>query len=176
MICKTLSVKQPYAACICAGVKTVENRTWKTSYRGRLLIHASGDEWSFFDTDSLPQPFMDRWYGYIEKYGENFPADTPQDIKCAVELIDKIYRFYGVSEDDARPIAEWIRPAVAQHGFFFKSNAVIGECVLKDIVRDSQDDFAEPNCYHWMLADPVLYDKPLYNVKGRLRLWDFDIA
>jgi hypothetical protein len=27
MLVKTLSVKQPYAAFICAGIKTVENRT-----------------------------------------------------------------------------------------------------------------------------------------------------
>jgi hypothetical protein len=175
MICKTLSVKQPYATCICAGVKTVENRTWKTDYRGRLLIHASGDEWSFFDTDSLPQAFMDRWYGYIEKYGEEFPADTPHDVKCIRELMNKIWRFYGIADDDPSPITEWMKPAVKKHGFFFKSMAIIGECVLKDVIRDSKDDFAEYGRYHWILVNPVLYDKPITNVVGRLRLWDFDI-
>lgn len=38
---KTLTVKQPWATFIVSGVKDVENRTWKTSYRGRVLIHAS---------------------------------------------------------------------------------------------------------------------------------------
>ena len=38
---KTLSVRQPWAWLICQGMKTVENRTWRTSYRGRLAIHAS---------------------------------------------------------------------------------------------------------------------------------------
>jgi hypothetical protein len=38
-----------------AGVKTVENRTWKTEYRGRLLIHASGDSYSWPDFTSLPE-------------------------------------------------------------------------------------------------------------------------
>jgi hypothetical protein len=38
---KTLSVRQPYAWLIVAGFKTIENRTWRTNYRGPLQIHAS---------------------------------------------------------------------------------------------------------------------------------------
>jgi ASCH domain len=36
-----LSVKQPWAALIVAGLKTVEIRTWATRVRGPVLIHAS---------------------------------------------------------------------------------------------------------------------------------------
>jgi hypothetical protein len=36
-----LSVKQPWAALLVAGVKTVEVRTWATRRRGPVLIHAS---------------------------------------------------------------------------------------------------------------------------------------
>jgi hypothetical protein len=38
---KTLSVRQPYAWLIVAGFKAIENRTWSTTYRGPLQIHAS---------------------------------------------------------------------------------------------------------------------------------------
>jgi hypothetical protein len=37
---KALSVCQPWAWAIVAGVKAVENRVWRTSHRGPLLIHA----------------------------------------------------------------------------------------------------------------------------------------
>lgn len=37
---KCLTVHQPYASLIVAGVKRVENRTWTTRHRGPLLIHA----------------------------------------------------------------------------------------------------------------------------------------
>lgn len=37
---KCLSVRQPWAWAIIKGYKTPENRTWKTAYRGPLLIHA----------------------------------------------------------------------------------------------------------------------------------------
>lgn len=39
--CKALCVKQPWASLICYGIKDIENRTWFTHYRGRLLIVAS---------------------------------------------------------------------------------------------------------------------------------------
>jgi hypothetical protein len=41
MVSKVLTVKNPWATFIIKGIKDVENRLWKTSYRGRLLIHSS---------------------------------------------------------------------------------------------------------------------------------------
>jgi hypothetical protein len=38
---RILSVRQPWAWAIVAGHKDVENRSKRTSYRGRLFIHAS---------------------------------------------------------------------------------------------------------------------------------------
>lgn len=37
---KALSVRQPWAWAIVSGHKTIENRSWQTTYRGPLLIHA----------------------------------------------------------------------------------------------------------------------------------------
>jgi hypothetical protein len=36
-----ISVKQPWAALLVAGLKTVEVRTWPTAKRGRVCIHAA---------------------------------------------------------------------------------------------------------------------------------------
>lgn len=41
---KTMSIRQPWASLIAFGEKTVEVRSWSTSFRGRLLIHASGKD------------------------------------------------------------------------------------------------------------------------------------
>jgi len=38
---KALSIRQPWAGLIAAGVKTIETRNWRTGYRGQLLICAS---------------------------------------------------------------------------------------------------------------------------------------
>lgn len=44
---KCLSIKQPFAWLIVNGYKDIENRTWKSNYRGELFIHAG----KTFDSD-----------------------------------------------------------------------------------------------------------------------------
>ena len=38
---KAISLLQPWATLVVLGIKTIETRSWRTSYRGRILIHAS---------------------------------------------------------------------------------------------------------------------------------------
>ena len=38
---KALSIRQPWAWLILHGGKDIENRTWATKLRGRVLIHAA---------------------------------------------------------------------------------------------------------------------------------------
>ena len=37
---KVITIKQPFATLIAEGLKRYEFRTWKTKYRGEILIHA----------------------------------------------------------------------------------------------------------------------------------------
>ncbi len=37
---KTLTIKEPWATLIIEGYKEYEFRSWKTNYRGKILIHA----------------------------------------------------------------------------------------------------------------------------------------
>ena len=37
---KVITIKQPWATLIAEGIKKYEFRTWKTKYRGEILIHA----------------------------------------------------------------------------------------------------------------------------------------
>lgn len=61
---KALSIKQPWAYLIAAGLKDVENRTWRTKHRGPFLIHAGksfdmdGYRWvrQNFPELAMPQP------------------------------------------------------------------------------------------------------------------------
>jgi tetratricopeptide (TPR) repeat protein len=58
---RCLSIHQPWAWLICAGAKQIENRTWKTPYRGTIAIHASTSQATakaFLDQcTSAPHPF-----------------------------------------------------------------------------------------------------------------------
>jgi hypothetical protein len=37
---KALSILQPWAWLIVSGLKDIENRSWRTEFRGRFLVHA----------------------------------------------------------------------------------------------------------------------------------------
>ena len=56
-----ISVKQPWAALLAIGMKTIEIRTWKTNRRGPLLIHASRvpdsrkEAWDWITTPQLKE-------------------------------------------------------------------------------------------------------------------------
>jgi hypothetical protein len=51
--------------------------------------------------------------------------------------------------------------------------AIIGEAKLIDIVKNSKEVFAIQGNYHWVMANPVLYEKPILNVMGKLKLWEY---
>jgi hypothetical protein len=38
---KCISIRQPFASLIVAGIKDIENRSWITPYRGKVLVHAA---------------------------------------------------------------------------------------------------------------------------------------
>jgi len=61
-----LSIRQPWAWLICHAGKDIENRTWKTNFRGHFLVHASKGltrteyddacEWVSMDVGSIAIP------------------------------------------------------------------------------------------------------------------------
>ncbi len=57
---KVITVKQPYASLIAAGIKEYEFRTWKTKYRGEILIHAGKS----IDKQAIKK---------FDKYGLDYP-------------------------------------------------------------------------------------------------------
>jgi hypothetical protein len=155
---------------ICAGVKTVENRTWRTEYKGKILIHASGDSFAYPDFKYLPKKYREE---LLDRSDRNNWNDASQSMLNYCELLNMAYAFYGKDINNQEPPEKWLKTAVKEHGYFMPSMAIIGECDLVDIVRNSDDPFAEPNCYHWLLDNAYLYDKPIINVAGRLRLWNY---
>lgn len=59
---KALTVRQPWAHLIMAGLKDVENRSRRTHYRGRIAIHVSlkpSRSWVVSHPDPLPWDFLD---------------------------------------------------------------------------------------------------------------------
>ena len=103
---RILTVRQPWAWLIAAGIKDIENRRWTCSYRGPLLIHASA---------SAPTPDYLAW---ASRFAAERGAHVDQrallygGIIAVVELIDCVTRSdspwfegpIGLVVRDARPL------------------------------------------------------------------------
>ncbi|RKT01075.1 ASCH domain-containing protein [Chryseobacterium defluvii] len=143
---KALSIKQPWASLIALGIKDIENRTWKTNFRGRIYIHSSG----------------------TGAKGKFLAMNEKQREEAA-----KFEKFYPLYFDD------------------LQRGAIIGEVDIVDCVINHSSIWAEKTngcflennvfykkgtkiIYNWVLANAVLYDKPILNVKGKLSFWDFE--
>jgi hypothetical protein len=144
---KVLSIKQPWASLIASGIKDIENRTWKTNFRGRILIHASAA--TVFDA-FMPIPIRDRgvtvneWLernGYEWNYN-NIPHSA---IIGEVDIIDCVINHPSIWAEKTERL--------------FNINS--GKFLPKSSVCN------------WVLANPALYDEPILNVKGKLSFWEF---
>ena len=111
---KAITIKQPWANLIVMGLKDVENRTWSTNYRGRVLVHAS----------SIPN--IDALCDWEEKLGI-----VP---KCAI----------------------------------------VGSVEIIDCVLNHPSKWAIEGHWHWVLANPIMYKKPIKGIRGKLSFWNYD--
>lgn len=79
---RALTIRQPWAACIASGAKTVENRTWATKHRGRLAIHAGAAFDRNPDSDAPELAHLDRFV--IKAYYE---APTVLRMRSAIVAV-----------------------------------------------------------------------------------------
>jgi len=165
---KVISVKNPWGYLICSGLKDVENRTWKTSYRGRLYIHASkGIDKLYIDKDCTPIAHEDR-----------FTLDHDKNVRR--NKVNKFLKYDETSRD------VYLQSELQEHKTEYEliktfddnkvlTHAIIGYCDLVDIVKDSKSKWAIPNAYHWILKNACFLDKSITNVKGKLMLWEYNV-
>jgi predicted transcriptional regulator len=154
---KALSIKQPWASLIAHGIKNIENRTWKTKFRGRIYIHASSIR---VKSDILENYISEEMY-----------------LDYAKKLRDK-----GVKERTADFL--YSQPLSAIIGEVDIVDCVINHPSIwaekTEGVTDSNTDEFIPKInpkpmYNWVLANAFLYENPILNVKGKLSFWQPDI-
>ncbi len=162
---KALSIKNPVSYLVAAGVKDVENRTWDTKYRGRLYIHSSGDRDFFCFGESHAKALAG--YERIEALADDHPSSIAMGHFYAWECAR--YGLADLFDREANLAADKrIGPQLA-------ARSIIGAVDLVDIIRDSSSPWADPGCYHWVLANAELFDKPIKGVEGRLKIFQVDI-
>lgn len=112
-----LSVRQPWAWLLCEGLKDVENRNWKTNYRGTLYIQAGKS----FDWDALyllDQPMTTHAAGLkaVEHFGIRFGKSERESIITKHE--DEFGAIVGrveLIDCGRRNQSVWAQPDVKYH-------------------------------------------------------------
>lgn len=96
---KVLTIREPWASLVGCGVKIIETRSWPTSYRGELYIHAGVHKISEKDERAVRLskliPDNRLHYGEIfmkcnlvdcikidEDYAKKVQAETPENYEC----------------------------------------------------------------------------------------------
>lgn len=158
---KTITIKQPWAFLIVKGIKPIENRTWPTKFRGRVLIHAGAK--TVHQSRSTSPIFTDAQYSDIKtKMGSNndevlyytwercgFPDRIISSIVGSVEIVDCVVNYTSI----------W-----AEHGSKKETRKNKGGVVFIDEI--------EIPVYNWILANPILFPEPI-PAKGKLSFWDY---
>lgn len=143
---KTLSVEQPWASLIVAGIKDIENRTWQPEQMPcRILIHAS----KAVDFDTLYNKTPIEWVQEAlnhEMFG-NIPylIDLPESAIIGYVTVDCIDSDLFKNR--------------------FKEN---GKNQWADFVSNNE------NMRYWQLTDAHVFDEPIQCVReGETRLWEY---
>ena len=92
---KVLTIREPWASLIGCKIKTIETRSWATSYRGELFIHAGIHKLS--EKDERAYRLSQYIPGCTLHYGEIF-------IKCKLVDCVKIDEEYSAKLKEENPL------------------------------------------------------------------------
>lgn len=144
---KALTIKQPWASLIAHGIKDVENRTWRTKYRGRIYVHVSAAKFI-----GKAHPFTPLQLSVCQNAQQNGLLPELNKLPYSaiigeVDIVDCVLNHPSIW-------AEKSETAKAGNQEFYKKGSVT---------------------WNWILANPILYDEPILNVKGKLSFWPYSI-
>lgn len=123
-----LPAKERQPRTIRLGIEDIENRSWQTNFRGRVLIHSSAK-------------------GDIAKFGCLQPNQRLKVLNTPMSRI-------GFND--------------------LPFGSIIGSVEIVDCVQNHPSIWADKGVSNWVLTNPVLFEKPIENVRGKLGLWNYD--
>lgn len=177
---KALTIRQPWASLIAAGVKTIETRSWSTRYRGPLAIHAGahrptegeelcGDSGWYWDWDvdhGIVILGREPWNEHPAPLGAVVATCTLADV---VPIMDG--RSRPILLEERTLVVREERPpwSSASTSTAWVELGARGEKVTDQIPLG---DFTTGR-YAWLLADVQRLEVPV-PAKGRQGLWDWE--
>lgn len=172
---KCISLHQPWASLVVYGKKRVETRSWPTTYRGPLLIHASSKWDGAIQSLCLEAPFRDA----LANYGVPIPPHswTAEDVARRkagwgmpfgaiigrVNLIDCFHTQDVAGDDLGAATAPYTidRDALRQRKTLFISN------------RERAFGDYSTGRYAFLFEKPEVFEKPI-KFSGLQRIFNVD--
>jgi hypothetical protein len=114
---KVLTIQEPYATMILEGKKTIETRTWKTNFRGLILLHTSKN----------PKSKLSGKIFAVAKIVDCKPMIKKDEVKACCEIYPRAYSWF----------LEEIRPTELKE---VKGSLGLWEldCELKEKLKDGE--------------------------------------
>jgi len=147
---KALSLLQPWASLVALGAKQFETRSWATSYRGDLAIHASKSQKSMDLVYEIPD--MRNVFEFLPK--ETIPFGK---IIAIVRLVECI---------------KIPSPDKVVCGFYMQPNGLINNYQVPPGGAEKSFGDYTPGRYAWIFSN-IRQIKPI-SVKGSLGLWEWN--
>ncbi len=161
---KIISVKQPWAYLLCAGIKNIENRTWRLPEKmkgQRVLIQASR-KWDGRHRDMSPLFTKEQWSALNESAqriiaGGLLPTSA---IIGSVVFTDCVINHPSVWAEKTE--VDCTHPLKCRSWHTGScTNGCIHHCGFEKYI------------YNWVVSDLILFDKPILNIKGKLNFWEY---
>lgn len=147
---KALTILQPWASLIALGAKRIETRSWYTSYRGPMAIHA-GRSRKFINI-AHQEPFFSALKTISQPIGD---CPLPIDVLLPVGEVVAVCRLVNCKEIDNTTLHPWrFNPEELS-----EQEKAFGDFTL--------------GRYAWILEDVRMLPEPI-PAKGRLGLWNWE--
>lgn len=182
---KALTLHQPWASLIAVGVKRIETRSWSTSYRGPLAIHAGLTYCALIhDDDPEGRLWSSGSHVLIEpkvgneetwKHGNPFHRVPLGAVVATCDLVDVVPI---LPDDTVNPFEH--TPCITVDPSALDNEATYG--LLTYYERDAttgndrsrEEPFGDftPGRFAWLLDNVVAFDEPV-PARGRQQLWEW---
>ena len=83
---------------------------------------------------------------------------------------DNLEQFFSMQLVYMRKMGIVLNPGI------MPTSAIIGSVIIADCVQNHPSIWAIEGYYHWVLKDPILFEQPILNVKGKLGFWDYELG
>ena len=162
---KVLTLTQPWATLVAIGAKKIETRSWSTSYRGPLAIHAADGLGPVGGLDGLAdlirrEPFKSALGDLIR--------DTQRPTWVTTERLPRGAIVAACELIDCREVVE----NRTQVDNYWRAYEGLRAVLPPDEPERSFGDYT-PGRYAWLLADIRALPEPI-PARGQLGLWTWD--